>query len=110
MHLGNIIITRDSEISSLDERSEDVLTLDLSHLLFVLDTKVLTNELGIESNDLYDLVPQLKELATYLVEVLHELERNLVGITKVNSLRERNERSAPSSSCKLADALSRHLF
>lgn len=91
MHLGDVVVAWDREVSRLDEGAEDVLALDLSHLLFVLDAKVLANELGVECDDLNDLVPKLEELTAYLVEVLHELERDLVRVTQVYSLRERHK-------------------
>jgi len=47
VHLSDVVVAWDREVSRLDEGAEDVLALDLSHFLFVLDAKVLANELGV---------------------------------------------------------------
>ena len=88
MYFPNVFIAWDSEITSFDQSPVDVLPLHFSHLLFVEDPQVLTYELGVDGYDFDDFMPKLEELAPDLVKVLHQLERYLVWVIQVDSLRE----------------------
>ena len=91
MYFPNVFVAWDSEISGFDQSPVNVLALHFSHLLFVEDPQVLTHELGVDGNDFDDFMPKLEELAAHLIKVLHQLERYLVGVIQVDSLREGND-------------------
>lgn len=65
-----------------------MLTLYLPHPLFVLNSEVFTDEFGIDCYDLNNLVPELEYLRPNLIQILHELEGYLVGVTQIYPLRE----------------------
>jgi hypothetical protein len=57
MNLTDILFTRESEIFGFNDGTVDVFTLDLSHLLFILDSEILTDELRIDCYDFNQFVP-----------------------------------------------------
>ena len=67
MYFPNVFVAWDSEISGFDQSPVNVLALHFSHLLFVEDPQVFTNELRIDGDDFDDFMPKLEELAPDLV-------------------------------------------
>jgi hypothetical protein len=65
MDLSHILLTRHSEVLSLNDSPVDMFSLDFSHFLFKEDPQVFTDELGVYGDDLYELVPQLEYLAAH---------------------------------------------
>ena len=62
---SHILLTGEGKVLGLNDSAIYVLSLHLSHLLFILNAKELTHELWIDCYDLYQLVPQLKYLTAY---------------------------------------------
>ena len=91
MYLSDIFLARHSEIPGLNQCAVDVLTLDLSHLLFKEDSQVFADEFRIDGDDLNNFMPELKELAADLIDILHQLEGDLERVVQVHSLRERDQ-------------------
>ena len=86
--LSDVLFTWEGKVFGLYYGPVDVLALHLSHFLFVLNTQELAYELGVNGQNLYQLVPKLKDLAAHEVNVLHQQERNLVRVVELNSLGE----------------------
>lgn len=86
MDLSHVLIGGNREIPGLYEGPIYVLSLYLSHALFELDSEILTYELGVDGDDLYDFVPQLEYLGPHLIEVLHQLKGDLVWIAEIDPL------------------------
>lgn len=63
--LPNVIFTLESKVFGLYYSPVNMLSLNFSHLLLVLYSKILANELGINGYDLNQFMPQLEDLTTY---------------------------------------------
>ena len=65
MYLSYVFLTWEGEVLGFNDSPVYVLSLHFSHFLFIEDAQVLTDELGVDSDDLNQLVPELEDLATY---------------------------------------------
>ncbi len=85
MNLAYIFIAGYSKISCFNESTVYVLALNFPHFFFISNSKVLTDEFWIYSDYLDYLVPELENLASHLIQVLHQLKSDLIWITQIHS-------------------------
>jgi hypothetical protein len=96
VNFTDVFVAWYGKISGFNKSSINMFPLNLSHLFFISNSEKFADKLRIDSNNLDYFMPELEELTSHLVHILHKLESNLVRILQVNSLRKRNYSTAPS--------------